>query len=176
MGDPRGLLHVRDRRLPMSGGTLCVTGHRPNKLGGFDYRITNRLYHVALEALMEHWPAEVITGMALGWDQAIAEAALTLKIPFIAAIPFEGQERLWPPAAQDRFRSLRLKAASEVIVSLGGYEVAKMHTRNEWMVDRSVGVIALWDGSSGGTGGCVQYAKLTGKPVFNVWDKWVGRH
>jgi hypothetical protein len=33
-------------------------------------------------------------------------------------------------------------------------------------------VLALWDGSHGGTSNCIAYAKVRAKPVTNVWNKW----
>ena len=41
-------------------------------------------------------PDAVISGMALGWDQAVARATADLGIPWVAAITFEGQESKWP--------------------------------------------------------------------------------
>jgi uncharacterized phage-like protein YoqJ len=51
-----------------------------------------------------------------------------------------------------------------------------MQIRNEWMVDNAHIVLALWDGSSGGTGNCIKYAnrKSVNKPIINLWSSWVG--
>jgi hypothetical protein len=35
---------------------------------------------------------------------------------------------------------------------------------------------ALWDGSDGGTGECVQYAERVGRLWVNLWDEWVTPH
>jgi uncharacterized phage-like protein YoqJ len=43
-----------------------------------------------------------------------------------------------------------------------------MHARNAWMVDQCEALLAVWDGTPGGTSGCVNYAKSTAK-------KWVIR-
>jgi uncharacterized phage-like protein YoqJ len=40
--------------------------------------------------------------------------------------------------------------------------------RNEWMVDHAQMVIAVWDGSSGGTANCVKYALKQGKRVWQI--------
>jgi len=47
-----------------------------------------------------------------------------------------------------------------------------MQTRNIWMVDNCDLVLALWDGSDGGTGNCIKYANKIGKPIVNLWDKY----
>ena len=55
---------------------VAGTGHRPNKLGGYDDDIYQRLVTLAMTYLEETRPKRVISGMALGWDQALAEAAV----------------------------------------------------------------------------------------------------
>ena len=106
--------------------------------------------------------------MALGVDQWAAHIAHKLGIPFIAAIPFEGQEKAWPEKSQKVYRLLRKLADEEVIVSPGDYSAAKMQVRNEWMVDHCDTLIAVWNGTSGGTGNCVKYAKSQHKSMYQI--------
>jgi uncharacterized phage-like protein YoqJ len=147
------------------------TGHRPNKLGGYSVEVNRKLLDVARRNL--DGCTMVISGMALGWDTALAHAARMEGIPFIAAVPFKGQERLWPKPSQDGYHDL-LRAAKEVVyVCEDGYAPWKMQIRNQWMVDHCDVVLALWDGSSGGTGNCIQYVEKVGKPIKNVWNDFV---
>lgn len=149
---------------------VAFTGHRPDKLGG--YKLPNPTYIRVCQkidaALEELKPEKVISGMALGIDQWAAAIAHKKGIPFMAAIPFEGQECRWPPQSQITFRLLRKLSAEEVIVCEGGYSPAKMQTRNIWMVDNCDKLIAVWDGSAGGTGNCVEYAKSIGRDIFYI--------
>src|SRR5690242_14229985 len=69
----------------------------------------------------------VITGMAIGYDQLVAEICLAADIKYIAAVPFEGQERKWPIKTQKRYHELLKKAFKIQIVSVGEYEAWKMH-------------------------------------------------
>jgi len=151
---------------------LAGTGHRPDKLGGYGARVSARLVDLARVVLVKHRPDEVISGMALGWDTALALAAIELGIPLTAAVPFEGQERKWRPEQQEQFRAILALATTVVIVSPGGYAVWKMQTRNEWMVDRATGVLALWNGSGGGTGNCIEYARTRHVEIVNLWAAW----
>jgi uncharacterized phage-like protein YoqJ len=151
---------------------ICGTGHRPDKLGGYSLRVSNKLITLARAELEILKPDEVISGMALGWDQALAEAAIDLGIPFIAAVPFEGQQNKWPMPSRIAYQILLRKAKEVVIVKEGGYATWKMQKRNVWMVDRSTTVLALWSGSSGGTKNCIEHAKIKGKNVINLWEKW----
>ncbi len=152
------------------GLIISVTGHRPEKVGG--YRGHGKLTLFAEKVLDAVGPDLVITGMALGWDQAVAWACLELGISFHAYIPFIGQEHRWPGEAQTAYRNLLLVAEETVVVSPGPYEAWKMHKRNEAMVNAADEVVALWNGTSGGTEACVKYAEKTSTPVLNVWDEW----
>ena len=154
--------------------TLCATGHRPDKLGGYSFELQDRL-NVLAENYIHSNRARItlgISGMALGWDQAWAQALTNLGIPWVAAVPFRGQENTWPRASQLEYGRLLSKAAEVVIVSPGEYHPSLMQVRNEWMVKRSQGVIALWDGSKGGTANCIRYAQLHHVRVKNLWKEF----
>lgn len=153
---------------------LSATGHRPNKLGGYNSYAADKLYEVAFEYLKTQTEVDsIISGMALGWDTAWALAGLNLGIPLIAAVPFVGQERRWPSGNRMQYNGILFKAVQVVIVCEGGYTAEKMQERNEWMVDNSDILVALWDGSAGGTGNCVRYARKFNKPIVNLWDQYV---
>jgi uncharacterized phage-like protein YoqJ len=151
---------------------FAATGHRPNKLGGYGEDVYQRLKFMARFYLRDTKPKEVISGMALGWDQAWADAAVAEGIPFIAAVPFEGQENIWPEESKARYRELLGKASSKIVVCPGGYAAWKMQRRNEWMVNICTKLVALWDGTSGGTGNCIKYAESVKKPIDNLWSSW----
>jgi uncharacterized phage-like protein YoqJ len=162
-----------------------VTGHRPQKLAAspdcFGDKVLKQLIKLALKSLRELEPRQVITGMALGWDFAIAIAALHLEIPIIAAVPFEGQDSKWPEQSRIRYKNILKKITRQggeiIIVSPGAYSARKMQIRNEFIVDNCNLLLALWDGkNSGGTYNAVNYAQESaGITVVNVWDDWMGR-
>lgn len=152
---------------------VAFTGHRPDKLGG--YTLPNPTYTKICQAiekkLVELKPEKVISGMALGVDQWAAHIATKLNIPFLAAVPFAGQEGVWPAQSKKIYKFLLEKAAEVVIVCEGGYSAAKLQKRNEWMVNHCDLLIAIWDGTQGGTGNCVEYAKGQGKEIFRINPK-----
>jgi len=151
---------------------IAGTGHRPDKLGGYSDVVTNLLFELIQEAVIELNPQTVISGMALGFDQVLAEVSLSLDIPFIAAIPFIGQEKQWPKPSQAHYHALLKHASDVVTVSSGGFSHSAMQIRNQYMVDRCDVVLALWNGSPGGTANCIRYAKNIHKPIVNLWFKW----
>lgn len=152
--------------------TLSVTGHRLDKLGGYLPGVSHRLRIFARRQIAEIDPGAVVVGMALGFDMACGWAAVDLGLPFIAAVPFEGQERKWSVAQQREYRELLAHAESVVVVCSGGYNPTKFQHRNEWMVDNSDAVLSLWNGSPGGTANCVRYAHRKRKPVIASWERW----
>lgn len=158
---------------------LAGTGHRPDKLGGYSDHVFSKAVFLA-ETYLKALPTclqkttIVISGMALGWDMALAQAAINLQpnVELLAAVPFEGQEKVWPSKSQSLYRALLARADEVEIVSSGGYAAWKMQTRNEWMVDHCQELLALWNGSEGGTANCIKYAEKVGCPVINLWSRW----
>lgn len=151
---------------------LGVTGHRPDKLGNeYDYIgpystfIRNEIKkHLTLEL-----PNSAISGMAVGVDTIFAEEVLKLKIKLIAAIPFKGQEKCWPKKAQDKYwEILNNPLVATVIVCDGGYAAWKMQKRNEFLVDASNKLIAVWNGTKGGTRNTINFAKSVNKTIIYI--------
>ena len=103
---------------------------------------------------------------------ALAQAAYGRKIPFWAYIPFEGQDLVWPSATRLYYRALLERAALVKVCSPGGYSPKAMQVRNECMVKDCDLLIALWNGSAGGTANCLQYATFTNTPYVNVWSNY----
>lgn len=163
--------------IPESPVPICVTGHRPNKLGGYSPFATGVLRNVAAFCLQSlPWtPPFVITGMALGWDQAVAHACHSLSIPFHAYIPFPSQASLWDPDDRTAYLSLLSKASQIVTCSPDPYAAWKMERRNRRMVMASRLVLACWDGSSGGTSNCIRYARSLSRPIVNCYDTFVSQ-
>lgn len=158
---------------------VAGTGHRPNKLGGYGNTVVhNRLREVIRQELITYKALyyyeeglEVISGMALGLDQWLAEEALDLDIRVIAAIPCKGQESRWPAHSQEHYHRL----LAHPLMSIGyqpdvNYSARVMDLRNRWMVDNSDELLALWNGTRGGTANCYYYAAKKNGYVINLLD------
>lgn len=155
-----------------SGLTVCGTGHRPQHLpGGFSEEAFERLVMLAYRWLAAHHPKAVVVGMALGWDQALAVAAIRLGIPVDAYIPFSGQANAWPLKSHEKYQWILNQCRSSRIICFGEYRPSMMQDRNKEMVKASDQVLALWNGDDGGTANCVRYAEKVGKPVINLWPE-----
>jgi uncharacterized phage-like protein YoqJ len=109
--------------------------------------------------LLDH---ELITGMALGFDQLGAEVGLSLGLTVHAYLPCSHQDSKWPAHAKLRYHEIldRIAYSGHItMVSPDPYTHRCMQARNEAMVDDADHLIAFWDGlSRGGTFNCIQYA------------------
>jgi uncharacterized phage-like protein YoqJ len=149
---------------------VAFTGPRPQKLGGFDNEtnLSKPIKAKLKQVLEEIKPVKTISGLAQGIDSWAIDVCLELSIPYIGACPFLGQEKVWPKESQERYHKYLKLAEKVVIVSEGGYAGYKMQVRNEWMVDNCDLLIAVWDGTMGGTGNCVNYAKSKNKKMIII--------
>jgi uncharacterized phage-like protein YoqJ len=152
---------------------LAVTGHRPPKIGGYNENspLRTAVRRAIRSRIRELKPDYGITGMALGVDQDFAKICIELDIPFIAAIPFKGQESAWPEASQAEYQNILAKAHAKETICLGGFAGWKMQKRNEWMVHQADHILAVWDGSSGGTANCVAFANEKSVPITRINPK-----
>lgn len=158
---------------------VAGTGHRPNKLGGYGKEPFEKLCSFAQASLVRSNVTKTISGMALGWDLALAVASIELGIPVLAAVPFEGFQSRWPAATQHYWEYTLLACADVHIVcpdvntDSSRFEIVKaLDIRNHWMVDNCEKLAALWNGTSGGTANCIRYANKKRRPVDNHWYYW----
>lgn len=155
---------------------LGVTGHRPPDLGGYSDEAFQLLVTVAKEQLTRILPEEVITGMALGWDQAVALACWEMSIPYAAYIPFEEQAKAWPKSSRFQWATLRDHASREVVVGGKKYSLEAMHARNQRVVEDSEVMLANYNGYPySGTAHAIGLAEKRGIQIINVYPNWKER-
>jgi len=151
---------------------VCFTGHRPHKLHGqTEEQIKDALKNEIVRAYAEGFRT-FITGMAIGVDIWAGEIVLELKTVYpdmrlICALPHNDFEFAWDEMWQRRYRSILEHADLYRVISelrhRGVYQV-----RNEWMVDHSARVIAVYNGEVGGTRNTIRYAQRKGIDVRQI--------
>lgn len=145
--------------------TLGVTGHRPNKLGNeYDYKgpYSKYIRERLREQLIIYKPDRCVSGMALGVDTIFALLCLDMGIKLTAAIPCFNQDARWSKASKELYHQILAHPLVTVhYVTEGPYNSTCMQKRNIWMVDRLNVLLAVWNGTPGGTKNCIDYA--TGK-------------
>lgn len=157
--------------------TCCFTGHRPQKLGYGENSIQcdelkNRLEELIIELIEKEAVTHFISGVALGVDTYAAKIVLNLKtrypdITLECAIPCENQAEKWNERDRDVYYDLISKCDKETLLQQK-YSSDCMQRRNEYMVDNSDYVIAVWNGKPSATGNTVKYARKNNKMVLLV--------
>lgn len=150
---------------------VAISGHRPEKIPDFKV-VEDALLHAYKELRATH----VIQGMAAGVDLVSAKVAHHANIPFTCARPWSthkgrmggssGYNESW-----ERDYDFALRLADKVVdVDPADHYPGPWvyQKRNEWMVDHAEAVIAVWNGTSGGTANCVNYALAKTKPIWRI--------
>jgi len=149
----------------------CFTGHRPEKLGISEQRLRPLLEEAIRQAVQDGFTT-FITGMAKGTDLIAAEIVVEERnrnpqIKLIAALPYPGFGLHWDSGWTERFR--RVLAAADLTKRVcPSFSYASYQIRNEWMVDHSGLVIAVFNGERGGTKNTLDYAKKIGVPCVVI--------
>ena len=140
----------------------CFTGHRPEKLTQPEAVIIAGLEKEIRNAIADGFTT-FISGMARGVDIWAAEIILRLRseghpIRLICASPFERFERSWSADWQRRYNCV-MEQADLVRYICPNYSRSCFQIRNEWMVDHSARVIAVYNGEKGGAKNTLDYSK-----------------
>jgi uncharacterized phage-like protein YoqJ len=153
---------------------VAITGHRPKKIQNWQY-VETQLKH----AFHDLSATLVIQGMAAGVDLVAAKVAYQNHVPFWCAKPWKthkgtmGGSQGYVPSWEIYYEQA-LKHAERVI-DVTDYESYPgswvYQNRNEWMVDHGDKVVAVWDGTPGGTANCVTYAQEQGRDIWLIDPK-----
>lgn len=151
----------------------CFTGHRPQKLTRSERAIKKDLETAIADAVKDGFTT-FITGMAYGVDIWAGEIVVRLRkknpnLRLIAAVPFEGFDSRWSNDWKRAYTAL-LEETDLVKYICPAYNPGAYQRRNEWMVDHSARVIAVWNGQPSGTKNTIDYAERCGVAVDNILE------
>lgn len=168
--------NVRNAMNPLEK-TCCFTGHRPkyyrfgeNESDPECLRIKAFVRERCEYLIAEKGVTHFISGGAVGLDTWAMEEVLDLKgtynhITLECALPYAGMPQRF--AVADRERYERIAPHLDAITILNQrYFPGCMQRRNEYMVDKSAYVVAVWTGGKSGTGNTVKYGRKCGRTVF----------
>lgn len=147
----------------------CFTGHRPERLEMRETEVISGLKREIRQAIADGFQT-FISGMARGVDLWAAEIVLALRdegaaIRLICASPYRGFENRWSWEWQKRYRRV-MEQADLVRFICPRYSRDCFQKRNEWMIDHSARVIAVYNGQPSGTRNTIEYARQCGLPVI----------
>ena len=149
----------------------CFTGHRPEKLKRPVQEITADMEREVVKAVSAGVTV-FNTGMAKGTDIVAGEVVLRLRdkgypICLVCAIPYQGFEKSWSKEWKQRYHSI-IDRADDIHYICPQYFRGCFQQRNRWLVDHSELVIAVYNGSPGGTRNTIDYAKRKGIDVVRI--------
>lgn len=129
--------------------TVAFTGHRT-----YDGTARTAL-DAAVSRAFDRGFRTFLSGMAVGFDLAAAEAVLAFRaehpdVRLVAVIPFSGQEGRFSLADRNRFRAVAA-ASDEVVILSEQFHHGCYAVRNRFLADHASLLIAWYDGSPGGT-------------------------
>ena len=134
----------------------------------------------AIETLIGHEDVVLITSLAEGADQAVAEAILDQGGSIEVVIPCDRYETTFTtkePLAS--FQMLKARAERVSLLPFPDPSEAAFMAAGLVVVERCDQVLAMWDGQPsrglGGTADVIQYAHQEGRRVVNLWPSGLTR-
>lgn len=144
----------------------AFTGHRTyrHEADALLCRTIRTLYDTGIRTFL--------SGMAVGFDLAAAEAVLACKaqlpdIRLIAVIPFLGQQQRFSPNDRMRFERI-VSIANEKVVLSETYNRGCYALRNDYLIAHAATLVTWYNGSSGGTRYTVEKALLRGRKLIHL--------
>lgn len=146
----------------------CFTGHRPQKLRRSKEEIRTNLEAAIQQAVADGYTT-FITGMAYGVDTWAGQIVVQFRkrnpeLHLIAAVPFWGFEDRWSSDYKKEYREL-LDQVDLIRCICPKYSAGAFQRRNQWMVDHSSRMIAVFNGKSSGTKNTIEYGRMQHIPM-----------
>lgn len=157
--------------------SVSFTGHRPEKLPYFSEDdpmcadMKQRL-RIQVEKLIGEGADSFFSGMARGVDIWSAEIVIELKskypgLKLTAVIPCKAQTNNWDEKSVIRYRNI-LEQCDKTIYISDEYNKSCMLKRDRALVDMCDVLVAVFDGTKGGTKYTVDYAKKKHKKIIVI--------
>ncbi|MDE6149091.1 MAG: DUF1273 domain-containing protein [Ruminococcus sp.] len=153
--------------------TACFTGHR--NIPTEHIEKIKRLLDETIEELYQMGVLFFGAGGAYGFDIMAEEAVLKAKekhheIKLILVLPCKDQCRYWSEQNKIQYKNL-INKADKIVYTTETYCNGCMHKRNIHLVNYSGYCISYMNRFNGGTAFTVEYAKLKGLKVINLFDR-----
>ncbi len=169
--------------------SVGLTAHRDLVLADEPrLRMQVRTFFLQLQVQFPDLPLRLMSALAEGGDQLVAEEALALGIELMVPLPFEQEEYerdFEDDATIGRFRGLLSRARVRVLPLASGSDLESIRSRGDarnrqyaqlgmFVSSHCQVLLALWDGqpstATGGTAQVVEYHLLNAMPGFSAED------
>ena len=150
--------------------TCCFRGHRPEKLPpehSYEGRKIKTALYGKIERAVDNGYDHFIYGGCRGIDLWAAERIVKLKeylpLRLELAIPYRDHTDRWNILDKQRYYDIFSQV--NIISTFGKYFPGSCQVRNEYMIDKSSLLIAVWNGSPSRTKNRIDYAKSKGVEI-----------
>ena len=148
--------------------SCAFSGHRPEKVYGSEGRIIVELRKEILKAIADGYRV-FLSGMSRGVDIWAADIVIELRrynkdLKLICVVPYTGVEESWSVDWQKHYKMV-LKQADFIHVLSDHFSPGIYQKRNQWLVNHSSRLIAVYNGERSGTENTIEYAQEQGIPV-----------
>lgn len=156
----------------------CFTGHKPQSLPfGFNedsllcIALKEEMKKEIVKMIEQNFVIHFISGMEIGADLYAAQIVLDLKkqYPHLileGVLPYETQANRWSVKNREQYFDI-LAACDKTELLQTHFTENCMQKRNEYMVNNSDYIIAVWNGKPNSTGKTVKYAQSKGTKI--IW-------
>ena len=142
-------------RTAPAGHLLAVTGLRPQGLGGFGETeqaagVRRRLAEILEAKRQLDTDLVVLSGLGLGAETLGAEAATSVRVPYVAVLAYPDADRMWPAESRRHFADLLAGAAEVITLDRRAPETkqkagAAMARRDGWLAAHADEAVVVWD-------------------------------
>jgi len=149
---------------------IMVTGHRQHI---FKDNISISNVKILIENILLQYKTKysnlcILTGMALGTDQWIAEICIKNNIKFKAYLAFNGQDGMWKYNQVKHYKYL-LSHATEIKYACDNINIFAYYKRNKMLVNDCNECISVFNGNyNTGTGQTIKELKKSNKKLIII--------
>lgn len=161
-------IHPQLRNIPKEQ-TLCITGHRPEKLPEEKLDLLKQAIYSRIDYKIAQGYQYFLDGLADGVDYIIAEYLFHLreknsKIQVIGIQPCDNYERFFQSRGYDLAHLKFMKQSVDILIKLSGSynDINVFATRNKFMVDHASAVLAVCSRKRSGAMQTLHYAQKQG--------------
>jgi hypothetical protein len=157
-------------------------GHTPETFGGWESEISyHQMVSFAASRVLINSETAFVTKAEVGWEMALAEAALHLGIPTMVLVPFSGYQADIPNFWNQKYtlileNSPVVKAISDLKPGSTYEAFNLMENTNDWIFDytkeKNGKFYVLWNGEKDDSAYKVRRSERMGVEVINFWKEF----
>ena len=160
--------------------SCCFSGHRTVDFNMSESKTLKQALSGAICKAINDGFRIFYGGMAHGFDILAAEETIRqryarqdVELRYISVLPYNGHEMKTGQDWKKRHKDV-LYASDDIITLSEKYHKGCFHVRNQFLIERSTRLIALFNGKPGGTKFTFNLAVSNNIEIINLWNENMG--